>query len=65
MGEGENQVTVTVLGREGCRVKLGIEAAAEIPVYREEVFNRIHGVRPEPDFMREPLRPGYVSYAGW
>jgi carbon storage regulator len=34
-------ITVTVLATEGDRVKLGIDAPAEIPVHRKEVYRRI------------------------
>ena len=38
-----NGVTVTVLAVSGNRVKLGINAPAEVPVHREEIFQRIGG----------------------
>ena len=43
-GEGiaiGNGITVTILGTEGGRVKLGIVAPAEVPVHREEVYQKI------------------------
>lgn len=36
-----NGITVTVLAVDGDRVKLGIVAPAEVPVHREEVYQRI------------------------
>ena len=36
-----NDVTVTVLGVSGGQVKLGIDAPAEVPVHREEIYQRV------------------------
>lgn len=38
-----DDVVVTVLAIHGTKVQLGIEAPAEIPVHREEVFQVISG----------------------
>ena len=38
IGEG---VTLTVLATSGDRVKLGVVAPAEVPVHREEIYQRI------------------------
>jgi carbon storage regulator len=37
------RVTVTVLAVDGDRVKLGIVAPSEVPVHREEVYQKIEG----------------------
>ena len=60
IGEGLDQVVVTVLGIQGCRVKLGVDADQSVPVYRQEVWERIHGTSPAPAFLRQPL-----ECAGW
>lgn len=36
-----NDVTVTVLGAKGQRVRIGFEAPDDVPVHRREVYERI------------------------
>lgn len=40
IGEGD-MVKVTVLGVQGGQVRLGIDAPKDIPVHREEIWERI------------------------
>ncbi|HZX79897.1 MAG TPA: carbon storage regulator CsrA [Lysobacter sp.] len=41
VGEGENQVTILVAEIDGNRTKIGVHAPRNIPVHREEVFERV------------------------
>lgn len=40
---GDGRIKITVLGINGCQVKIGIDAPKDIAVHREEVFNKING----------------------
>ena len=38
-----DDIRVTMLGVRGNQIRMGIHAPAEVPVHREEVYDRIHG----------------------
>jgi len=37
-----DDIRVTMLGVRGNQIRMGIHAPAEVPVHREEVYDRIH-----------------------
>ncbi len=47
------EIEITVLSVAGDKVRLGIKAPREVPVYRDEVYAQVHGEQREAD----PARP--------
>ena len=41
IGKDSNKVVITAISSSGGQIKFGIEAAKDIPVHREEVYQRI------------------------
>jgi len=41
-------ISVTVLGIKGLQTRIGVEAPKNVPVHREEVFNRIEQEQRKP-----------------
>ena len=48
-----DEIEVTVLSVAGEKVRLGIKAPREIPVYRDEVYSQVNAQQLESD----PVRP--------
>ena len=48
-----DEIEITVLSVAGEKVRLGIKAPREVPVYRDEVYAQVHGEQLEAD----PARP--------
>jgi len=45
----EGEIKITVLGIQGRQVRYGIDASTDIPVHREEIYNRIQAEKGNPD----------------
>ncbi len=48
-----DDIEITVLSIAGDKVRIGIRAPREVPVYRDEVYAEIHLDEPEPADGRE------------
>ncbi len=48
-----DEIEITVLSVSGEKVRLGIKAPREVPVYRDEVYNEVHAKQLEIN----PVRP--------
>lgn len=45
----DSDVVITIIEIRGDKVRLGIVAPKEVPVHREEVYDAIHGKKPDHD----------------
>ncbi len=43
VGVGEDALRITVVDIRSDKVRLGIDAPAEVPVHREEIYDQIYG----------------------
>lgn len=41
-----DNIMITVLGVKGNQVRIGVDAPKDVAVHREEIFERIQGVKP-------------------
>ena len=49
-----DEITVTVLGIKGNQVRLGVNAPKEVPVYREEIYEKIKKEQKAEDAANQP-----------
>jgi carbon storage regulator len=49
-----DHIVLTVVGIQGNRVRLGIDAPTSVEIQREELLRRQPPDRPRPDFLLEP-----------
>jgi carbon storage regulator len=47
-----DEIEITVLSVAGDKVRLGIKAPREVPVYRDEVYNEVNAPEREADPVR-------------
>jgi carbon storage regulator len=49
-----DEITATVLAVNGNQVRLGVDAPRELPVLREEIYDRIQSENQDPKVLRLP-----------
>lgn len=58
IGEGDDKIVVTLLDLRGNQARIGIDAPRNLPVHREEIYERIQAEREAAAFEED------VSFAG-
>ena len=51
-----DDIVVTIVDVRGDRIRLGIEAPADVPVHRQEIYEAIQNEKAEASATREDLR---------
>ncbi|MDG2277434.1 MAG: carbon storage regulator CsrA [Pseudomonadales bacterium] len=49
-----DEITATALAVKGNQVRLGVDAPREVPVLREEIYDRIQSENQDPKVLRLP-----------
>lgn len=56
-----DDIKIIILGVNGNQVRIGIKAPNDVPVHREELYLRIHGI----DIQDEYLKDEQEELLGW
>ncbi len=60
-----HDITITVVDLRGDKVRLAVVCPPQVPLYRQEVYDAIHGHRPPPEPRpRSPEEEGFLRAIG-